>query len=89
VSAQQQSFTRWVRSVSEEQLVIAAQAKMAARYGVTPPPAPHGVDLFWQRVYAPLFYRLPYALRAKVAGAMPGSHRQTWHQPEQAKGPAV
>jgi hypothetical protein len=47
------------------------------------------VDIFWQKIYAPVFYALPYALRAKVANTMPGSHRQTWHTPEQAKGPAV
>ena len=83
------SFTRWVRARSEQQLLLVAQRTVALRHGTPPPPAPKGLDVFWQKVYAPVFYRLPYALRAKVAGAMPGSHRQTWHTPEQAKGPAV
>ena len=82
-------FLRWVRAVSEEQLLLVAQRKVALAHGTTPPPPPRGRDAFWQKVYAPVFYRLPYALRAKVAGSMPGSHRQTWHTPEQAGGPAV
>lgn len=83
------SFPRWVRARSEEQLLRVAQRQVAQRYGAPPPARPRGVDVFWQKVYAPVFYRLPYALRAKVADRMPGSHRQTWHTPEQAKGPAV
>ena len=88
MSAQRQSFTRWVRSTSEHHLLVVAQAKMARAHGLEAP-TPHGVDIFWQRVYAPLFYRLPLSWRTKVADAMPGSHRQTWHQPPQAGGPAV
>jgi hypothetical protein len=53
------------------------------------PPPPRGIDVFWQRVYAPVFYRLPYRVRALVADRLPGSHRKTWHQPPQAGGPAV
>lgn len=83
------SVPRWVRAVSEEQLLIAAQRQIARRYGAPAPPPPRGVDVFWQRVYVPLFYALPYRLRARVAGLMPGSHRRTWHQPQQVKGPAV
>ena len=40
-------------------------------------------------MYAPLFDLLPFALRNRVANAMPGSHQQTWHTPPQVKGPAV
>ena len=82
-------FARWLRAVSEEQLLVVAQRRVAQRYGVPPPPPPRGVDVFWQRVYAPVFYRLPYALRARVAHLLPGSHRRTWHRPPQAQGPAV
>lgn len=82
------SFPRWVRAVSEEQLLVAAQRRVAHRYGVPALP-PRGVDVFWQRLYAPLFHKLPYPLRAKVANLMPGSHRRTWHRPQQAQGPAV
>lgn len=83
-----QSFLRWVRSTSEHHLLVVAQAKVARKHGLTAP-KPHGMDVFWQKVYAPAFYLLPYALRAKVANAMPGSHKQTWHTPAQVKGPAV
>ena len=83
-----QSFPRWVRSTSEHHLLVVAQAKVARRYGLSAP-RPTGVDVLWQRVYAPVFYLLPFALRTKVADAMPGSHKQTWHTPPQAKGPAV
>ncbi len=85
---QRQSFTRWVRSTSEHHLLVVAQAKIARANGLTPP-RPRGADVFWQKVYAPVFYALPYSLRAKVANAMPGSHRQTWHTPAQHQGPAV
>lgn len=84
----ERSFARWLRSTSEHHLLVVAQAKVARKNGLVPP-KPHGVDIFWQRVYAPVFYALPYALRARVANAMPGSHRQTWHPPQQHQGPAV
>lgn len=83
------SLTRWVRARSEEQLLVAAQRRVARAHGLPPPPPPRGADVFWQRVYAPLFYRLPYPVRAFVANRLPGSHRRTWHAPAQASGPAV
>lgn len=87
-TGQKQSFTRWVRSTSEHHLLVVAQAKIARAHGLTPL-KPKGADVFWQKVYAPVFYALPYSLRARVANAMPGSHRQTWHTPQQHQGPAV
>ena len=83
------AFSRWVRKVSEQQLMTAAQTKVARRYGLAPPPHPTGVDVFWQKVYAPVFHALPGRLRANVAATMPGSHRRTWHQPAQASGAAA
>lgn len=83
------SAARWVRSVSEKQLLTAAQTDVARRYGVTPPPRPTGVDLFWQKVYAPLYHRLPWSLRARVMRLMPGSHRQRWTPRAPSGGPAV
>ena len=82
-------LTRLVRSVSEQQLMAAAQREIAQRYGAPLPPGPRGVDRFWQRVYVPVYHALPWTLRAKVMTRMPGSHRETWHQPPQARGPAV
>lgn len=87
-SRDRQSFPRWVRSTSEHHLLVAAQAKVARKNGLKPP-RPRGAAIFWQKVYAPAFHALPYPLRAKVANAMPGSHRQTWHEPQRAQGPAV
>jgi hypothetical protein len=83
------AFTRWVRRVSEEQLLTAAQKVVAKRYGVTPPPRPAGVDVFWQRVYAPIYHWLPWKVRAKVMMRMPGSHRQKWTRRTPSGGPAV
>jgi hypothetical protein len=81
------TFTRWVRKVSQEQLLASAKTKVATSRGL-PSRRPHGKDVFWQKVYAPVFYRLPIPLRDKVVAIMPGSHRQTWHQPAQVSGPA-
>ena len=53
--------------------------------GLPAPPAPRGVDLFWQRVYVPAYNVLPWRLRAVVMKALPGSHRRTWHRPEEAQ----
>jgi hypothetical protein len=83
------SFARRLRVVSEHQLMIAAQREVAGRHGSTPPLPPRGVDRFWQRVYVPAYHRLPWKLRATIMRAMPGSHRRTWHQPDQGSGPAV
>lgn len=68
--------------------MVAAQTKVAKRSGLTAR-RPEGKDIFWQKVYAPVYYRLPMSLRNKVVAAMPGSHRQTWHDPAQAAGPAA
>ncbi|SFL13808.1 hypothetical protein [Geodermatophilus ruber] len=82
-------LARRVRAVSERQLMTAAQRDVAARLGTLPPLPPRGVDRFWQQVYVPVYHRLPWKLRAAVMQAMPGSHRRTWHPPEQGSGPAV
>ena len=83
------SFARWLRARSEEQLMAAAERQVAVRHGLPAPPPPRGVDVFWQRVYVPAYNRLPWRLRAVVMKALPGSHRRTWHRPEEAQGPAV
>jgi hypothetical protein len=83
------SLARRLREVSEHQLMIAAQRDVAGRYGAPPPQPPRGADRFWQQVYVPVYHRLPWKVRATVMRTMPGSHRRTWHQPEQGSGPAV
>ncbi len=83
------SFARWLRATSEQQLMVAAERRVAERHGLPPPPAPRGLDVFWQRVYVPAYNVLPLRLRTVVMRAMPGSHRRTWHRPDEADGPAV
>ena len=83
------SFARWLRAQSEQQLMAAAERRIAERYGLPVPPEPRGPDLFWQRVYVPAYNRLPWRVRTTVMRALPGSHRRTWHAPEDAQGPAV
>lgn len=82
------AFTRWVRSVSQRELMTAAKTKVARRSGLQAR-SPEGTDVFWQKVYVPVYYRLPIALRDKVVATMPGSHRRTWHTPAQVSGPAA
>ena len=69
--------------------MVAAQEKVAAKYRVTPPPRPRGMDLFWRRVYVPAYRALPWAVRSAVMRRLPGSHRQTWTKGERPRGPAV
>lgn len=82
-------FARRLRLISERQLMIAAEAKVARKYGATPPLPPTGFGLFWQKLYVPAYHFLPLRLRSKVIALMPGSHRRTWHTPDQVKGPAI
>lgn len=82
------AFTRWVRSVSQRELMVAAKTKVGQRSGRRTRP-PEGKELFWQKVYAPAYHQLPIALREKVVASMPGSHRKTWHAPAQVSGPAA
>ena len=37
-------FARTLRTVSEKQLMVAAEAKIARKYGTTPPLPPKGID---------------------------------------------
>jgi hypothetical protein len=69
--------------------MTAAERQIAAKYGANPPSEPAGLDVFWQKVYAPAYYLMPLKLRNMVIAALPGSHRRTWHTPERVKGPAV
>ncbi|HWN25733.1 MAG TPA: hypothetical protein VNP37_02115 [Actinomycetospora sp.] len=85
------SFSRWLRENSEHYLMIDAHERLARRYsGTRPPTRPHGaVELFWRRVFAPLYRALPWPLRHRVMRAMPGSHRRTWSPPPERREPAV
>lgn len=82
-------FARTLREVSERHLMTAAARQIAAKYDATPPPPPKGIDLFWQKIYVPAYYRLPLKMRTMVMERLPGSHRRTWHFPGRPQGPAV
>ncbi|WP_110207108.1 hypothetical protein [Nocardioides daejeonensis] len=82
-------FTRWVRSTSEHYLMIDAQDKVARRLGTTRPAPPRGVEIFWRRIYVPLFYLLPAGLRNAIIAKMPGSHQKRWVKQAPLRGPAV
>ena len=84
-------LARWLRSNSEHYLLLDAQARMAKRYGRPAPPPPRGLrQLFWRRVFAPAYRRLPWTLRSAFIQAMPGSHRRDWsHRRPRAHRPAT
>lgn len=82
-------FTRWVRSTSEHYLMIDAEDKVARQLGSNRPKPPKGVEIFWRRLYVPLFHRLPPGLRAAIIARMPGSHQKEWKPQPPSRGPAV
>jgi len=84
------SFSRWLRSNSEHYLLIAAQGRIAKQQGTRAPRKPHGfADLFWLRIFVPIYRILPWSLRHRVMRAMPGSHRRTWTPPPEPHGSAL
>jgi len=84
------SFFAWLRHNSEHYLLIAAQERVAREHGARAPRAPHGPrELFWRRVFVPVYRTLPWPVRHKVMLAMPGSHRRQWAPPPQPRGSAV
>jgi hypothetical protein len=83
------AFSRWLRATSERYLMIAAQQRLAAKYGVPPPRPPHGIDVFWLRVYVPAYRAVPWRLRSAIMRRMPGSHRLTWTTGDRPRGPTA
>ena len=84
------SVSRWLRNRSEHYLLISAQDRLARRYKVAGPRRPHGVvELFWRRIFAPIYRVLPWPLRHKIMLAMPGSHRRQWAPAPTAAGSAL
>jgi hypothetical protein len=84
------SFSRWLRSNSEHFLLIEAQARAAERHGRQGPPPPGRTrELFWRKVFVPLYRRLPWSTRRVAIAMMPGSHRQQWSPPPTRHNPAV
>jgi len=84
------SFSGWLRANSEHYLMMAAHERVAKAHGVTRPRPPRGLkEIFWLRIFAPVYRALPWSLRHRVLKAMPGSHRRTWAPPPRPPGPAV
>jgi len=70
------SFFQWLRSNAEESLVQAAQTELYRKYrGPKESRQPEGEDVFWQRVFVPIYRRMPWGLRRRIMQTMPGSHR--------------
>ena len=63
--------------------------KIGRRLGMRRPLPPKGVEIFWRRIYVPLFHRLPPRLRDSVIARMPGSHQKEWKRQPPSRGPAV
>jgi hypothetical protein len=83
-------FSGWLRANAEHYLLVDAHRRLAARDGSGAPRPPKGVkELFWLKIFAPLYTLLPWPLRHRIMRAMPGSHRKTWAPPPAPGGPAV
>lgn len=74
------AFFEWVRSNSEHYLLETSQRDMARKYlGVEPPVSGASFkDIFFRRLFVPIYRRIPWAVRRLIMNAMPGSHRQDW-----------
>jgi hypothetical protein len=72
----------WVRRNSEKYLLEAAQADLARRYlGRPGPVGRRGLqELFWKRLFVPIYRRLPWKVRHAIILGMPGSHRRSWQR---------
>jgi hypothetical protein len=83
-------FFQWVRQTSERNLMIDAQDRIGCKLGARRPAAPRGAEeIFWRRVYVPLFHRLPQSVRHAMIARMPGSHRKRWPAEPPLRGPVV
>ena len=85
------SFPQWLRSNSEHYLLQDAQERIARARGLNRPREPKGLEeLFWRRVFAPVYRRLPWSIRRATIQAMPGSHRKDWPEPNyEPRRPAI
>ena len=85
-------FPQWLRSNSEHYLAIDAQRRIGARYGARDAgerPAAGG-SASGCTCSRRLYRLLPWGLRRRVIGALPGSHRREWPvQSSQPQGPAI
>jgi hypothetical protein len=83
-------FFQWVRQTSERNLMIDAQDRIGRKQGARRPAPPRGAEeIFWRRVYVPVFHRLPQSVRDTMIARMPGSHRKRWPTEPPLRGPVV
>ncbi|HTK65358.1 MAG TPA: hypothetical protein VL595_23410 [Pseudonocardia sp.] len=88
MAAHAPGFFGWLRANSEHYLLVAAHRKLAARNGWPAPRPPKGIkEIFWLRVFAPVYALLPWSLRSRIMRAMPGSHRKPWAPAPRGLGP--
>jgi hypothetical protein len=84
------SFFQWLRRNSEHYLMIAAHEQVARRHATPAPRPPRGLkELFWLRLFAPVYRALPWPVRHRIMQSIPGSHRQQWAPPPRPQNPAV
>ena len=84
-------FAQWLRSNSEHYLAIDAQRRVGSRYGARMPEKASSLrEHFWMHVFTPAYHLLPWGLRRRVIGALPGSHRRAWPiRSGRPQGPAI
>lgn len=84
------SFFQWLRRNSEHYLMIAAHEQLAQQYSGRAPRPPRSLkELFWLRLFVPIYRALPWLVRQRIMQSMPGSHRQQWAPPPRTQNPAV
>jgi hypothetical protein len=90
MSATTTSFTGWLRHNAEHYLLVDAHRRLAAKHDSPAPRPPKGLkEIFWLKVFARVYARLPWPVRHRVMLVMPGSHHKTWAPPPAPRGPAV
>ena len=77
----------WLRTNSQHYLLRDAQARIARKYGMTPP-STNG-SFFWTKIFVPVYRLMPWGLRRPIMTAIPGSHRKRWPVQMQPEGPAI
>ena len=85
------SFSGWLRENAEHYLLTSAQERVAQASAATTGPGRRAASsqVFWLRIFAPIYRSLPWPLRQRVMITMPGSHRKAWAWEPTRRGPAV
>ena len=66
------ALSGWLRTNAEHYLLVDAHRRLAGKYGSPPPRKPHGAkEIFWLKIFAPLYGVLPWSVRHRVMRAMP------------------